>query len=62
METQSLKRFEYRQGDNSEEDLIDYQEVRKRIEAALQNAIIEWLPDRQARAGLQINLLGVSKN
>ena len=57
-----MKRLEYRQGDNSEEDLIDYQEVRKRIEAALQNAIIEWLPDRQARAGLQINLLGVSKN
>ena len=62
MEIQSLRRFEYLQADNSEEGLSDYQKVRKGIEAALQNAIIEWLPDRQARAGLQINLLGVSKN
>ena len=37
----------------------DISNARKRIETALQNAIIEWLPDRQSRAGLQISLIGL---
>jgi SNF2 family DNA or RNA helicase len=61
MEVQSLRRFELCGAKRSEEGLDDFQKVREGIEAALQNAIIEWLPDRQARAGLQISLLGLCR-
>lgn len=33
--------------------------ARELIESALQSAILEWLPDRQSRAGLQITLIGL---
>jgi len=38
----------------------DVSHARERIEAALQDAVMQWLPDRQSRAGLQISLTGVS--
>ncbi len=34
-------------------------EAREAIEAALKEAVIEWLPDRQSRARLQVNLIGL---
>ncbi len=61
MEVQSLRRFEFYEVKKSEAGVGDFQKVREGIEAALQNAIIEWLPDRQARAGLQISLLGLCR-
>ena len=61
MEIQILRRFEFCKGKKSKAVLSDYQKAREGIEAALQNAIIEWLPDRQARAGLQISLLGLCR-
>ena len=33
--------------------------ARKKMEGALQQALIEWLPDRKSRATLQISLIGV---
>ncbi len=39
-----------------------WREFKAGMECALQNDIIEWLSDRQARAGLQITLLGVHKS
>ena len=38
---------------------IDFNGVKERIEAALRQEIITWLPERQARAGLQITLVGL---
>jgi hypothetical protein len=38
---------------------IDFNEAKERIEAALQHEIITWLPERHARAGLQISLVGL---
>jgi hypothetical protein len=38
----------------------DVSHARERIEAALQNAVMQWLPDRQSRAGLQVSLTGIS--
>ena len=60
-EVKSLKRFEPFKptGENQDRDHIDLSKAREGIEAALQNAIIEWLPDRQSRAGLQISLVGL---
>jgi SNF2 family DNA or RNA helicase len=37
----------------------DINEARERIESALQQALIEWLPDRQSRASLQVSLIGL---
>ncbi len=37
----------------------DTEEARDRIESALQQALIEWLPDRQSRASLQVSLIGL---
>lgn len=37
----------------------DLKAARERIEAALQQALIEWLPNRQSRASLQISLIGL---
>jgi hypothetical protein len=34
-------------------------EARESIESTLQEAVIEWLPDRHARAGLQVSLVGL---
>jgi SNF2 family DNA or RNA helicase len=60
-EVKSLKRFEPLKVacEKDERDHIDFSKAREGIEAALQNAIIEWLPDRQSRAGLQISLVGL---
>ncbi|MBU1206360.1 MAG: DEAD/DEAH box helicase family protein [Proteobacteria bacterium] len=60
-EVLSLRRFELYAAEKSEADLGDFQKAQEGIEAALQNAIIEWLPDRQSRAGLQISLLGLCR-
>jgi ERCC4-related helicase len=38
---------------------LNIEEARERIESALQQTLIEWLPDRQSRAGLQISLIGL---
>jgi hypothetical protein len=60
-EVKSLRRFEplkVARGKKNREQ-IDFSKAREGIEAALQNAIIEWLPDRQSRAGLQISLVGL---
>ena len=60
-EVKSLKRFEPLKVacEKKDRDHIDLSKDREGIEAALQNAIIEWLPDRQSRAGLQISLVGL---
>jgi hypothetical protein len=60
-EVKILKRFEPLKvaGEKKDRDHIDFSKAREGIEAALQNAIIEWLPDRQSRAGLQISLVGL---
>jgi hypothetical protein len=34
-------------------------EARESIESSLQEVVIEWLPDRHARAGLQVSLVGL---
>lgn len=38
---------------------IDFSKARERIEAALQQEIMTWLPERQFRAGLQLSLVGL---
>jgi hypothetical protein len=35
------------------------EEARDRIESALRQVLIEWLPDRQSRASLQVSLIGL---
>jgi hypothetical protein len=59
----SLKRFPTLNRPNTSTDnYSETSKARDRIEAALQNALIEWLPDRQSRAGLQVSLVGVFMN
>ncbi|MBM4322262.1 MAG: helicase [Deltaproteobacteria bacterium] len=60
-DVKSLRRFEPLRvnGEKRNRGHVDFSNAREGIEAALQNAIIEWLPDRQSRAGLQISLLGL---
>jgi len=60
-EVKSLKRFEPLKVacEKKDRNHIDVSKTREGIEAALQNAIIEWLPDRQSRTGLQISLVGL---
>jgi hypothetical protein len=60
-EVRTLTRFEIGNGTGTggAEEGPDISKARERIETALQNAIIEWLPDRQSRAGLQISLIGL---
>ncbi len=38
---------------------LDFDKAKESIEADLQQEIITWLPERQARAGLQISLVGL---
>ena len=38
---------------------INVDEARESIESELQQAIIEWLPDRHSRGGLQVSLIGL---
>lgn len=58
---ESLKRFDppEKQNDGGNPEGIEVGEAKERIEAALQQEIITWLPERQARAGLQISLVGL---
>ena len=58
-EVKILRRFEFYEAKAGRPAIDNWTEIKARIESALQNAIIEWLPDRQARAGLQITLLGL---
>jgi tRNA U34 5-carboxymethylaminomethyl modifying GTPase MnmE/TrmE len=60
-EVRTLPRFEVENGmgTDDDKDAQDISNARERIETALQNAIIEWLPDRQSRAGLQVSLIGL---
>jgi hypothetical protein len=37
----------------------DISSARQRQESALQSAILQWLPERQNRAGLRISLIGM---
>ncbi|GAI33033.1 unnamed protein product, partial [marine sediment metagenome] len=55
------KRFEPPQKQDGEGPPVnlDLNDAKERIEAALQQEIITWLPERQARAGLQISLVGL---
>jgi hypothetical protein len=63
-EVKTLNRFEASNGmgTGGAKEGPDIADARERIETALQNAIIEWLPDRQSRAGLQISLIGLHLN
>ena len=38
---------------------IRIEEAREAIESGIQQAIIEWLPDRHSRGGLQVSLIGL---
>jgi hypothetical protein len=63
-EVKGLGRFEIPErpskgdGENAS-DQADILKAREAIEATLQSAIIDWLPDRQSRSGLQISLVGL---
>jgi hypothetical protein len=59
-EVRALSRFDFGEGKLAGNGHIDIPPARERIEAALQDATMQWLPDRQSRAGLQISLTGVS--
>ncbi len=63
-EVKIVTRFEVGNGKElgGDKDGVDISIARHHIETALQNAIIEWLPDRQSRAGLQISLLGLCRS
>ena len=63
-EVKVLTRFEVGNGKElgGGKDGVDISTARQHIATALQNAIIEWLPDRQSRAGLQISLLGLCRS
>ncbi len=56
-----LKRFDPPEEQNGDGNrvAVEIDEAKERIEAALQQEIITWLPKRQARAGLQISLVGL---
>jgi hypothetical protein len=63
-EVRSLRRLEMPERSlGSNEEVVrketDISRTREAIESALQAAIIDWLPDRQSRAGLQISLIGI---
>ena len=60
-EVRILNRFEVGNGMETcgAKEGPDISNARERIESALQNGILEWLPDRQSRAGLQITLIGL---
>ncbi len=38
---------------------LDFDKAKEGIEDTLQQEVITWLPERQARAGLQISLVGL---
>ncbi len=59
-EVRKLHRLEFGGEQVAASRHTDISHARERIEAALQDAIMQWLPDRQSRAGLQISLTGVS--
>jgi len=40
-------------------ETVDVDEAKRAIESALDNAIIQWLPDRASRSGIQKLLLGL---
>jgi len=63
-EVRTLTRFEGGNGiePGGAKEGPDIGKARERIESALQSGILEWLPDRQSRAGLQITLIGVHSN
>jgi hypothetical protein len=54
-----LRRLESRDDRSTGSGPANISRARERIEAALHDAIIQWLPDRQSRAGLQISLTGI---
>jgi len=58
---QLLKRFDLPEEQNVNEPpmSLEVKEAKERIEAALQQEIVKWLPERQARAGLQLTLVGL---
>jgi len=63
-EVRNLSRFEggNRPGTGRAKEGQAISKARELIEFALQSAILEWLPDRQSRAGLQISLIGLYLN
>jgi hypothetical protein len=60
-EVKTLNRFEIgnERGTKGAKESPDVSKARQRIESALQSAILEWLPDRQSRAGLHPTLIGL---
>ena len=58
-EVRALNRLEFGDDRLTESSHTDLLRARERIEAALQDAVMQWLPDRQSRAGLQVSLTGV---
>jgi len=52
-------RFQPIKGEAGFKNSANIEEARERIESALQQALIEWLPDRQFRASLQVSLIGL---
>jgi hypothetical protein len=58
-EVRALSRLDFADTRLAGKSHTDISRARERIEAALQDAVMQWLPDRQSRAGLQISLTGV---
>ena len=54
-------RFDAPEKDNGDNPMtpLDINEAKDGIESALQHEIVTWLPERMARAGLQISLVGL---
>jgi len=57
----SQKRFDPPEKAKGDGPLInfDMNDAKQAIEAAIQQEIITWLPERHARAGLQVSLAGL---
>jgi hypothetical protein len=58
-EVKALRRFELCEMPGTRDKPPDVSKARDRIEAVLKSAMIEWLPDRQSRTGLQVHLVGL---
>ncbi len=55
----TLRRLDFRDDRSGGSGPANISRARERIEAALHDTIMQWLPDRQSRAGLQISLTGI---
>ena len=55
-----LNRFPPLENGGKESKGYSIGEAREAIESSLKSAVIEWLPDRHSRAGLQVTLVGLN--